>query len=103
MDFHKALYSPHELLGININTIISLIKDVGKILGFDITGLAFHCQFISSIVNEPGVSTKESLAALCHNSVTAQCPYPYQICGTTLEMSDFDALRLNCSFSTSSE
>ena len=45
---------------------------------------------ITSLVNEPGVSVEESLAASHHNSVAAQLAYLNH--GSTSEMAKFNAL-----------
>ena len=67
LGFHNALYSPNEPLG--INTIMSMMEEAGKMLGFSVGGHAVCRLFIASLVNELGVSMEESLAALsqfCH-------------------------------------
>ena len=89
--FPNALYSLNEPLG--INTIMSMIKEAGKMLGFKVCGHAFHRLFITSLVNEPGVSVEESLAVSRDNSVAAQCAY--MTCGSTSEMAKFNALGLH--------
>ena len=62
-------------------------------LGFNVCGHPFRCLFITSLVNEPGVSVEESLAASHHNSVTTQCAYMTH--GSTSEMAKFNALGLH--------
>ena len=62
-------------------------------LGFNVCGHAFHRLFITSLVNEPGVSVEESLAASHHNSVAAQ--HAYMTRGSTSEMAKFNALGLH--------
>ena len=69
---------------------MSTIKEAGKILGFNVDGHAFSCLFITSLVNEPGVSMEESLASSHHNSVAAQ--HVYLIHGSTSEMAKCNAL-----------
>jgi hypothetical protein len=81
MGFPYALDSPKELLG--INTIMSMIKETGKMLGLNACGHAFHHLFISPLVNEPGVNVEESLATYHHNSVAAQ--HAYMTRGSTSE------------------
>jgi hypothetical protein len=91
LGFPNALYSPNEPLG--INTIMSMITEAGQMMGFNVCGHAFRRLFITSLVNEPGVSVEESLAVSCHNSVAAQRAYMTR--GSSLEMAKFNALGLH--------
>ena len=91
LGFPNTLYSQNELLGINI--ITSMIKEAGKMLGFNVGDHAFRCLFITSLVNEPGVSMEESLAASHHNFVAAQ--HAYMTLGSTSKVAKFNALGLD--------
>ena len=91
LGFPNALYSSNEPLGINI--ITSMIKEAGKMLGFNVCAHAFCRLFITSLVNEPRVSVEESLAASHHNSVAAQ--RAYMTCCSTSEMAKFNTLGLH--------
>ena len=68
----------------------TLIKEAGKMLGFIFGGHAFHHQFITSLVNEPGISMEESLAVSHHNSVAARVAYITR--GSSSELAKFNAL-----------
>ena len=90
---HKqALFSPNQPIG--VNTIRKMLKSASKRLGYpeSVTGHAFRRLFITTLVNDSGVSTEEALASSRHSSVAAS--RAYQIRGNNSEIAKFRALGL---------
>ena len=71
--YPHAAMSPNQPLGINI--MAKLIKRGCAKTGMNISGHGLRHIFVSTLVNDPGVSVEESLAASCHASMSAQRPY----------------------------
>ena len=71
--FRSAAMSPNQQIG--ENTIATMLKTADVRVGHDITGHGNRCIFVSTLVNDPGVSIEESLASARHSSVSAQRAY----------------------------
>merc|ERR1719148_436831 len=86
----KVMFSDRP---IGVNKIRKMFKEAAVRLGFKkASGHAFRRLFITSLVNDPGVSTEETLASSRHSSVAAN--RAYQVRGDVSEASKFSALGL---------
>ena len=87
----KAVFSPNQPIG--VNKVQKYLKRAASRLGFEnTTGHAFRRLFVTTLVNDSGVSTEEALVSSRHASVAAS--RAYQIRGNNSEMGKFRALGL---------
>ena len=60
------------------NTVAKMIKHAGKITGLGTTGQGIRRLYLTTLVNDPGVSVEEALVSGRHGSVAAQRPYQHR-------------------------
>ena len=65
--------SPKKPIG--VNSVAKMLKDATTKIDIDVSGYGLRCLFVTTLVNDPSVSTEEALCAFRHLSVAAQRHY----------------------------
>ena len=85
---HNAKMSPKRPIG--ENKVAEMIKEAAQRTGMNCTGQGLRRLFLSTLINNPSISVKESLISGRHGSVSAQITYLQR--NKISEAGKFDAL-----------